>query len=69
MPPVRDCDGHVVWRVRVAPGERTCMECGETTPDAYCPRCSLDDEGQIRGGAQLVPTLSYLQDGEWEAMG
>lgn len=43
--------------VRVAPGEKTCTVCGETITAAACPRC--DD-----GGA-LVPTVSYLRDGEW----
>jgi len=67
---VRDLHGHVVWRVRVAPGEMTCLDCGETTSarDSYCVRCAADDQQQQNSGGagRLVPTLAYLRDGEYE---
>ena len=53
-------------RVRVATGERTCLLCGETTTQNYCPRCNLDDKGKATGQARLVETISYLQPGEYE---
>lgn len=67
--PVRDWEGNVVWRVRVAPGELTCTGCGETTSD-YCPRCGgQDEDGKTMTDApKLVPTLSYLREGEWESI-
>jgi predicted amidophosphoribosyltransferase len=38
--------GHTRWRVRVAPNERTCCQCGETYPDGdRCPRCGIGDDG------------------------
>ena len=80
MPPVRDCEGHVVWRVRVTANEMTCLDCGEIAthshdsvgnPLTYCPRCTTDEEldGEerldLRRNARLVPTMSYLREGEW----
>lgn len=82
MPPVRDCEGHIVWRVRVTANEMTCLDCGEIAthshdsvgnPLTYCPRCTtdeeLDGEGRLavrlRSAARMVPTVSYLREGEW----
>ena len=65
MPPVRDCEGHVVWRVRVAPGEKTCLACGEVAINNRCVRCSLTDDGQVADATPLMPTVSYLREGEW----
>lgn len=66
--PVRDHNGHVVWRVRVGPGEMTCLGCGETFGrQQRCPVCTLDEAGKrtdVRPPA--VETLSYLREGEWE---
>ena len=68
--PPRDVDGRPVWRVRVASrNERTCLDCGETTTEAYCPRCAGDkDIGHLQAtkSARLVPTLQYLREGEYE---
>lgn len=66
--PVRDLEGHVRWRVRVAPGELTCVGCGETfARGKECPRCAMDEHGKP---AAVVPpaveTVSYLREGEWE---
>lgn len=66
---VRDCHGHVVWRVRVTPGEMTCLDCGETTIDAYCWRCAGEQDLDFREAieqARLVPTVSYLKPEEIE---
>lgn len=71
MDPVRDMQGIPVWRIRVAPGELTCLSCGETTNDAYCARCD-SMQGQIGHNkpgaphAQLVPTISYLHPEEYD---
>lgn len=58
-----------VWRVRVAPGEKTCLDCGETTTDGYCWRCAdaqdLDFREAIKR-ARLVLTTSYLKPEEIE---
>jgi hypothetical protein len=57
-------------RLRIAPDERTCLVCGETAvrwalheehwtaKPWHCPRC--EDLGV------LVPTVSFLRDGEYE---
>ncbi len=70
MQPVRDCNGHVVWRVKVPPGEFTCLDCGETTTGAYCWRCvderKLISHHEAIKSARLVPTMSYLHDDEVE---
>ena len=55
-------------RVRVnGRQEMTCTECGETTNDPYCVRCGRPtrDGGIIATRTRMVPTLSYLQDGEF----
>lgn len=72
--PVRDVHGHVVWRVRVAPDEMTCCECGESYPAVWggCPRCSDGDGGRDEQGhpqmrrTRSVPTVSYLRADEFE---
>lgn len=68
LPPVRDVDGFVRWRVRVGKDELTCLECGETfSPHDICPRCGLRDDGIRRTEMPpAVPTLSYLREGEYE---
>jgi len=65
---VRDHEGHIWWRVRVAPGERTCYQCGETFPEGdRCALCGYGDDGQHRHNPPpSVPTISYLNEGEWE---
>ena len=55
-------------RVRVnGRQEMTCTECGETTNEPYCVRCGRPtrDGGIIATRTRMVPTLSYLQDGEF----
>ncbi len=51
--------------VRVMPGERTCLECGEVTTGKHCIRCGEIEDGKKREGARLVETLSYLRPGEY----
>lgn len=65
---MRDCEGHARWRVRVGPGEMTCLACGETFgAKELCPRCGFGEDGQLRGNPPpSVETLSYLREGEWE---
>ena len=63
--PVRDCDGLIIWRVRVTcPQEMTCTVCGETTTTGYCARCGGDTDGNAK--TPMVRTLDYLQPGEYE---
>lgn len=62
--PVRDMNGHTIWRVRVAANELTCTRCGETTADLYCLRRDEDDHAD--GDYTLVPTMSYLHAEEVE---
>ena len=73
LPPVRDCHGRKVWRVKLASvEERTCMDCGKTTTEAYCIRCAAEAEINLQRnqasqvGRRLVPTLSYLRENEYE---
>jgi hypothetical protein len=58
----------MVHRIRVAPNERTCCQCGETFPDGdRCPICCTDEHGNVRKvQPPSVPTISYLREGEWE---
>ena len=63
LPPVRDHEGRPVRFVRVNRNEQTCLDCGETTAEGYCQVCSDFSEGVI--AKHLVPTLSYLRDGEY----
>lgn len=56
-------------RVRVGHREeQTCTACGETTTTGYCIRCGrVTKIGDIiAGDSQLVPTLSYLNAGEYQ---
>lgn len=67
-PAVRSHDGHILHRVTVAPGERTCLRCGDTVAAAqdYCVRCSDTDAGlYVR---DLVPTVEYLREDEFVLM-
>ena len=68
LEPVVDHLGFTVWRIRVAPGERTCLACGETfTEGDRCPICCTDEQGNARKvQPPSVPTISYLREGEWE---
>ena len=68
MTPVRDAEGQVRWRVRVGPGELTCTACGETFPAGWngCPRCNETPHRHLTQTTRIVPTVSYLQEGEWE---
>lgn len=63
LPPVRDVHGNIMRFVRVPPGEKTCLNCGETTFADYCVRCG-DLEHNNRS-SRLVPTVSYLQEDEY----
>ena len=59
--PVRDLDGRELRFVRVAQGERTCRQCGETVAANanFCIRCSDPETGvHVR---DFIPTMSYLQ--------
>jgi hypothetical protein len=68
---VRDLHGHVVWRITVGRNEMTCLDCGDVAINGVCVRCSMLDDGTAPEGLptdrgrNLVPTLSYLQDGEY----
>lgn len=70
LPPVRDVHGHVVWRVKLASErERTCLDCGETTLEAYCVRCADERElshQKALKAARLVRTVDYLRPEEYE---
>jgi hypothetical protein len=62
--PVRGIDGLVLHRVKVYDQtEMTCTVCGETSPDGKCWRCG---KGLDPALTPMVPTISYLQDGEYE---
>lgn len=71
--PVRDYNGHIIHRVRVALNEMTCTGCGEVAMISdvahlpRCPHCGSDENGGQRADAPpLIPTLAYLRPGEWE---
>lgn len=68
LEPVVDHMGHTRWRVRVAPNERTCCQCGDTFPgNGRCYVCGTDDKGQTRKiQPPSVLTISYLRDEEIE---
>ena len=70
LPPVRDVHRHVVWRVKVAPQEMTCLDCGETGTGNYCLRCAAEADANQRHTVmkfgRLVPTISYLNQDEYE---
>lgn len=56
-------------RVKVIPGEMTCLGCGDTFPaGAYCWRCAGSANGTDTGKRPpSVPTASYLRPEEMEA--
>lgn len=60
---MRDVHGNIMRFVRVYRDEHTCLLCGETTGEDYCPRCSDFSEGVIV--RDLIPTLSYLHEDEF----
>lgn len=70
LPPVRDCHGRKVWRVKLGSlEERTCLDCGETTLEDYCVRCADEQELSHQKAiktARLVRTVDYLREGEYE---
>lgn len=58
--------------VKVARNEMTCLGCGEIAIGGYCPNCGGDNlaEAAMFGDFRsdpppLVPTTSYLRDGEY----
>ena len=59
--------GDTQFLVRVQPGERTCLECGDTfAAGGYCLRCGTRDDGARRGETPpSVPTASYLRADEF----
>lgn len=61
-PPAQEEPWSMVF-IRVGKGERTCLDCGETTAWDYCPRCSETDQGIY--SRNLVDSLSYLRAGEY----
>jgi len=55
-------DGISPNMIVVGRGELTCTSCGEVVqPGRACPRCE--------GETIMVPTLSYLKEGEWRMAG
>ena len=59
-------------RIKVLPGELTCLACGETFPADFsgCPRCTDVAERLGRHGSgykrtPTVPTTSYLKEEEY----
>lgn len=80
--PPHDSDGLPIWRVRVAPGERTCCNCGETftprtdtvgRPIGFCPLCcDLDEAGRRRRlykAPPSVPSEAIFRPDEYEIAG
>lgn len=67
---VRDMDGHIVRMVRVTPGERTCLTCGEVVSAAE-PFCVVCVDGhdtvaiQKANANDLIPTESFLHPDEY----
>lgn len=61
--PVINVHGHVVRLVLVAPGEKTCTRCGETSGGDYCVRCGTDRTGTRQ--TTMVATVSYLHPDEF----
>ena len=64
---------YIAARVKVARNEMTCTVCGEVTNQAYCMRCNEEIGVMGKKHAQvaakrgrMVPTVSYLRDGEYE---
>ena len=78
----KGADGLPIWRVRVAMGERTCLNCGETftthqdsieREQGACPICTASETGEDGTRRQRkqpsVPTIDYLRPGEYESIG
>lgn len=62
--PVRDMDGMTVHRIKVYDStELTCTVCGEVSADGKCWHCGRGLDPAL---TPMVPTVSYLQDGEYE---
>ena len=62
--PVRDMDGMTVHRIKVFDvSELTCTVCGEVSADGKCWHCG---RGLDPASTPMVPTVSYLQPGEYE---
>ena len=60
-PKWRPPTGDSIYFVRVQPGERTCLECGDTfAAGGYCIHC-----GEDRIGGPSVPTAAYLRPDEY----
>lgn len=55
-------------RIIVLRHEMTCIVCGDVTTANYCMRCGdVTKSGEIKASnSQLVPTLSYLNVGEYQ---
>ena len=67
---------YIAPRIRVGRNEMTCTVCGEVTNQNYCVRCN--EEVGVMGNkhaqvaahhGRMVPTVSYLRDGEYEVVG
>jgi len=70
MEHVRDTDGHIVRMVRVTPGERTCLGCGEVVSAAepFCVVCVNGHDTvaiQQANANDLIATESYLHPDEY----
>lgn len=62
--PVRDMDGMSVHRIKVYDStELTCTVCGEVSADGKCWHCG---RGLDPASTPMVPTVSYLNPGEYE---
>lgn len=68
-PTWRPPTGDTQWLVRVQPGERTCLECGDTfAAGGYCIRCCTSEDGTRRSKNELPPsvaTAAYLRPEEY----
>lgn len=68
-------DLYVAPRIRVGKEELTCTVCGETSAWGYCVRCNEEAHGNGENAKRrtlaqhMVPTVSYLRDGEYEVVG
>ena len=61
--------GDTQWLVMVHPGERTCLECGDTfAAGGYCIRCCTGEDGVRRTKSEMpasVATAGYLHPEEY----
>lgn len=62
--PVMNMFGNLVRLVVVAPGEMTCLRCGETSGGCYCVRCGAKRSSGM-GRTMMVETTSYLHPEEF----